>query len=177
MKGAGAVDPASEIEHRALLLLDRARLLCAPVPMVRLAQAVGMHVSLATFRDPRVTGALQVVTPRAAHAWINGLEGPTRQRFVLAHLLGHWQLHAAEGEAFSECHDVMDVELRGEASGAPEESAANQFAAAVLMPAPMLEEFRLRGCRDPVRLAEVFRVAVHAMQVRLAASETPRRAG
>lgn len=79
------------------------------------------------------------------------------QRFIIAHEIGHLMLHSLEDKAFTD-HTF---------AGSAEEIAANRFAADLLMPMPMVEQFA-EICRyDLGALAARFDVSPEAMQVRL----------
>lgn len=91
-----------------------------------------------------------------AHIWINAAEHPTRQRFTLAHELGHLLLHPTGQMEF------RDFNFRG-----PKETEANKFAAALLMPLDMLEPLAVLPWHDRDTLAPVFQVSPRAMQIQL----------
>jgi IrrE N-terminal-like domain len=73
--------------------------------------------------------------------WVNAQEAqewPPRRRFTIAHELGHWQLHRHGGENVYCRSAVIDAP---DPEGPPEpEEQANEFAAAVLMPAGLIRE-------------------------------------
>jgi hypothetical protein len=118
-----------------------------------------MEIDLAVEMDPNISGRLSfgastgrpVIFVRRDHV-------PWRQRFTIAHEIGHLLLgHAAHGRT---CY-------RGFNSGTPEESAANRFAADLLMPLWMLEPLVLRHGSDVSYLARAFSVSDDAMNIRL----------
>jgi hypothetical protein len=85
--------------------------------------------------------------------WVNEAEArrwPTRRRFTIGHELGHWVLHHDPDGANVFCR-AATVEA-GEPAKAPErpplpvpEAEANAFAAALLMPAHLVEAHYRRG--------------------------------
>lgn len=115
------------------------------------------------FRDARRT----VIGVNASHA-------PTRQRFTIAHELGHLLLHESRPM-------IVDTHLyrRDEVSSMgtkPEEREANGFAAELLMPAAFVEdEVRELVDQQPnvtarrlvEQLAKRFDVSPQAMEIRL----------
>jgi hypothetical protein len=116
--------------------------------------------------------------------WVNAEEAarwPARRRFTIGHELGHWVMHRDEQSSLFCRHGSVDPD---EADGKDErpplpriEQEANQFAAALLMPRPIIEDRyeRLRGEPDAFwRLCEAFDVSGPAMSRRLRQVIPPR---
>ena len=59
---------------------------------------------------------------------VNSRADPNRQRFSIAHEIGHWELHPTIQQKFCTASDMLDY-LRS-----PEEVEANHFAASLLLP-------------------------------------------
>ena len=81
-----------------------------------------------------------------------------RQRFTIAHELGHLLLHPP-GKKFRDT-SYADVTQ-------PQEREANEFASHLLMPLWMLEPIVLSGTKTTASLAHKFNVSVPAMQWQL----------
>lgn len=104
---------------------------------------------------------------------VNWDHHPNRQRFTIAHEIGHLILH--QGETYVD--KGYRFNFRGLESGSGtknEEIEANRFAAALLMPTRLLKAifqehaFDLTGNDDDLRaLAEKFGVSTQAMAIRL----------
>lgn len=93
---------------------------------------------------------------------INEIEPIERQRFTIAHELGHFCL----GHGSSNRNTALPG-WYGEYDPV-KETQANQFAADLLMPAiAMKAVIDVRGIRDAVTLRQVFGVSSQAMNVRL----------
>ncbi len=98
---------------------------------------------------------------------INNKEAVTRQRFTIAHELGHYFLHPQK-DTFVEFRDNKKNTVRG-----VKEIQANQFAAAVLMPRKFLikdiKKFNEGGLskEDLKFLAQKYQVSEDAMNFRL----------
>jgi Zn-dependent peptidase ImmA (M78 family)/DNA-binding XRE family transcriptional regulator len=140
-------------------LLAQGRVVTPPIPIDRLATQCGVHVLKAEL-PTEVSGVLLVGSNVVIG--VNKGHQPTRQRFTTAHELGHYLLSH---------HDHFHIDL-SEADGDPpgyngqDERAANDFAAAALMPAPMVTE--LYQDNDSIeRLARRFKVSRAAMGWRL----------
>jgi hypothetical protein len=104
---------------------------------------------------PSSQGLSGLLLPGAGEIWVNAGEArdwPARRRFTIGHELGHWCLHRADGAVWCRSHAVDPPEQQDEPRPAypPEESEANEFAAALLMPAELVRRHyeRLRR-RDP----------------------------
>lgn len=107
---------------------------------------------------------------------LNSRNTSRRQRFTIAHELGHWLLH--KGRTIIVDHTVRRINKRDSVSSSAtdnEEIQANAFAAALLMPSHMVRyavERELRSeipTRDDLtsRLASEFDVSQEAMNIRL----------
>jgi Zn-dependent peptidase ImmA (M78 family) len=142
-----------------------------PVPVDQIAEALGVSLryeplegglSGVLFRDH---GGRQVIGINASHA-------PVRQRFTIAHELGHLRLHedALYVDGLVRRDDKSSLALD------PQEIEANSFAAELLMPRKLvLREIAERvpegAVADPARLirrlAREFAVSEQAMEYRL----------
>ncbi len=98
---------------------------------------------------------------------VNSAEAPVRQRFTIAHELGHYFLHPNK-DAFVDFRDNVQGVLR-----TPREREANMFAAALLMPRKrLLRDFTLLAKNGFTEaelsvLAERYAVSEEAMRFRL----------
>lgn len=105
-----------------------ARLGCtAPVPVEQLAAALGVKV-IAAPGNPSLSGAF-VISDGRAYILYNEAHVPVRQRFSIAHELGHYLLHSRPGEEallFRDDHSSLGTDFK--------EIQANAFASALLMP-------------------------------------------
>ena len=119
--------------------------------------------------------------------WVNAEEAarwPARRRFTIGHELGHWVMHRDRQASLFCRHGSVDPdedEAKKKRPPLPRiEQEANHFAAALLMPRPILEDRyeRLRGEPDAFRrLCETFAVSGPAMSRRLRRVIPPRGAG
>jgi hypothetical protein len=110
--------------------------------------------------------------------WVNAEEArrwPARRRFTLGHELGHWVLHGDRQSSLFCRHGSVDPDEAGKSERKrpplPEtEQEANQFAAALLMPRPLLESRYRALAGDPEcfpQLCAIFGVSGAAMSRRL----------
>ncbi|KCZ51795.1 hypothetical protein HY29_18330 [Hyphomonas beringensis] len=98
---------------------------------------------------------------------VNKYEVPERQRFTVAHEISHYLLHRDDIGA-----GVVDSVMYRSSLSSRKETEANQLAAAIIMPAAAVtrEMNELGSPEDAAvvqELAELFRVSVPAMKIRL----------
>ncbi|MCZ7459189.1 ImmA/IrrE family metallo-endopeptidase [Streptomyces sp. WMMC940] len=141
----------------------------------QLAADHGALVSASPFRDGDVSGMLLRREGQPPVIGVNGAHPERRQRFTIAHELGHLLLHPGREIVLDR---PVRVNLRDKTSSMAtdqEEIEANAFAASLLMPAEMVrrELVKLSPAvrQDPddctARLADVFQVSTAAMGFRL----------
>lgn len=127
---------------------------------VTVRDAVGLKVVVIAM-DEGSAGAY-VPHPLGPVVFVNIAHAPVRQRFTLAHELGHHHLH--EGGELDEVADLRNVTD-------PREGEANFFAAEFLAPRPALQAFvardRSHGLERVVRLGCAFGLSASAALYRL----------
>ena len=102
---------------------------------------------------------------KRADGWkigINKYDSLTRQRFTLAHELGHYILH--RDKIIGEKHE--DYILLRDNEYTPMEREANEFAAGLLMPEKQFRKCIQEGITKVKDLAEKFNVSVNAIKYR-----------
>lgn len=121
--------------------------------------------------DSDISGLLAISNDKVIIS-VNTLEDPKRQRFTIAHELGHLKLHSKEQPVFID--KAPKVMYRNNASTTGEihkEREANAFAAALLMPKNLIADV-IDNCdydgNDVIKfLAKEFKVSEQAMSFRL----------
>lgn len=168
--------PPRNIEQKAAEVLRDLRIDGPEVDVQRIAEAHGALVRYVS-TDDDVSGMLHRDQGGRPVIGINAAHHSNRQRFTLAHEIGHLLLH--EGETYLDT-PRMAVRMRDERSATGtdlEEIQANKFAAALLMPVAFLR----RDLRDPrlvralphldddefARLANRYGVSTQALTLRL----------
>jgi Zn-dependent peptidase ImmA (M78 family) len=147
-----------------------------PTPVEQIAKSLGIAISFEPYEDPNISGALYRFGDGTAIIGVNSTQSVTRQRFTIAHEIGHYCLH--EGREVFVDHTVRLNMRDGRSSLAVdrEEIQANAFAAELLMPSQAVREqfVRLMGRARPStveqvveRLADDFNVSAQAMEYRL----------
>jgi Zn-dependent peptidase ImmA (M78 family) len=134
-------------------LLSTFEIRLPPVDPEYIAQRLG--VIIRRFISGEGSGRVES-TPTEATVYVNRSDHPVRQRFTIAHELGHLMLHPL-GKAF------RDTTF----SGNWQETQANRFAADLLMPEWMLDIAVHSTGGNVERLARLFGVSEQAMRYRL----------
>lgn len=141
----------------------------SPVKVGELATELGLTVTRAPMA-PKFSGLIRPSneTPSGFEIRVNKYDIPERQRFTVAHEIAHYLLHRNDI-----CAGVVDNIMYRSNLTSRKETEANQLAADIVMPgdavARELERLGGRKSDDDVvtEMANIFRVSVPAMRVRL----------
>lgn len=164
---------SNQIERKAERLARELGLSSVPIAVERIAQKLGLSIQEEDFGD-EISGLL-VLREGTGTIGVNSGHALVRRRFTIAHEIGHFLLHATEGQLFID-HKKSAVFLRDSNSSTGErrqEVEANAFAAALLMPRSSLNELLVSqevGVIDDESLAsmaETLGVSVQALSLRL----------
>lgn len=154
-----------EIEKRAEEVLKKANVRTIPVPIEDVAYSEKIKISKAPSAD---FSGLLIRKDGHALIGVNSSEAVVRQRFTIAHELGHFFLHPQK-DTFV---DFRKGNKKGEVRS-PREKHADMFAAALLMPKDrLLKDFK-KVAKDGFSehsigtLAKQYAVSEDAMRIRL----------
>lgn len=140
-----------------------------PVDVEGLAMSLGVNVQK-TYLPDTVSGLIQKISKDRYEITVNAKHSETRQRFTMAHELGHFVLHRfmmGDGNA-DDCAYRSDGSFKNNKIGPREETEANKFAANLLMPAEEIDRVkREHGTDNPWSLAKRFKVSEGAMKIRI----------
>lgn len=134
-----------------------------PVPIDDIARGLGASLRYDAKLDREdLSGTLfgSDTPPPWALITVNPMEPPTRQRFTIAHEIGHLMLHPVGAQ-------YRDPKEHYGPGASRIEAQANGYAAKLLMPEFMLRHLISVYGRDEARLAAAFDVSVAAMRTRL----------
>lgn len=130
---------------------------------------INLDETLSMFKDIKVVYLPMIGTQSGQLSYSDGLwtiiikslHNKKRQRFTLAHELGHYILHKEKNAEFKDTvffrNDVLDSM----------EYKANEFASELLMPEVDVREYVNKGIRNIGDLAEIFGVSAAAMRYRI----------
>lgn len=160
-----------QIRAAAEKLLRRANVLGPAVPVESIARMIGAELRYAPYAGD-MSGLVFREQGRAIIG-VNALHAKTRQRFTIAHEIGHIQLHADEEFHLDRDYRAYRRDLPETETPNPLEVDANMFAAELLMPPDFLSR-DLAGHRVDVeddqelaKLADRYKVSLQAMIIRL----------
>ncbi len=164
------------IDEKARKILEQVGALAQPVDLQQVANHLKLVVKETQLED-EYSGFLAVKEKTIV---VNSRHAPVRRRFTVAHEIGHYQLHrfgAGDTPVFID-RTVYFRKGRSAAAQAGSdhrmELEANAYAAALLMPEVLLDEYLDKHARldlekpaDVKTLAEEFEVSRPAMEYRL----------
>lgn len=155
-------------ELKATELLSSLSINNIPVTLDKIYNHLGISISYDL--GDNVSGILVSKRGGSTVIGVNPNESNVRQRFTIAHEIGHYILHKNKSELFVD-EDYIVLKRSGEKD--PYELEANVFAAALLMPEHLLE-YHLKtlplgnNTEDKIKiLAKKFEVSSIAMTYRL----------
>ncbi|HMJ71394.1 MAG TPA: ImmA/IrrE family metallo-endopeptidase [Cyclobacteriaceae bacterium] len=159
-------------ENAAKNLLQRKDIRRGPVDVLKIAKEEGLEVKEYDLGD--VSGVLHINKNKGIIGY-NPKHSSVRQRFTVAHELGHYILHRHTDDIFVD-NNFHQVHFRDDQSSTGEvvkELEANAFAAALLMPEDLIKQevenhhFDLADESAFIDLAKLFKVSVQAMTYRI----------
>jgi Zn-dependent peptidase ImmA (M78 family) len=162
------------------LLSDNPPATNSAVNVEQIARKLGIDVIRENASDDVAGFLIKNFNDKTAVIGVNTNHGANRQRFTIAHEIGHFFLHNYEGVHFDGRHSGSMMYLRDEKSSKGtdvEEKEANFFAAELLMPEHLLindlkniKEISLMEDQDVnlQTLAKKYKVSPQALTFRLA---------
>lgn len=160
--------------EQAIALLTKLGITKSPVPVEKIAKHLKAQVRFSPL-DDEISGMIHIRDGQAIIG-INSLHHPNRQRFSIAHELGHLVLH--KSMVTSQVHvdkefPVLMRDTKAYSGSDKIEIEANQFAAELLMPKAFLQEmladkkFDVDDETFVESLAQRFKVSKQAMGLRI----------
>ena len=140
-----------------------------PVDLSALASKLGIKIERRMMSDD-MSGALVCTGPEQYTIRVNAMHPETRQRFTIAHELGHFVYHRSllgNGTNDSRAYRTTNsAEYYNPRIGPKQETEANKFAASLLMPADVVNQMLRTGI--PVEeMARLLGVSRHSMSIRV----------
>ena len=165
------VKTQKQIRRIVTKLLEQNKIETLPVPVGDLARKMGVEIRYSPF-DGDISGMVFRHEERVVIG-VNSLHHPNRQRFTIAHEIGHFLLHKGK-----EVHvdRTFRVNLRNDVSSQatdPTEIEANRFAAELLMPYDMIIDdlvkhgIDVENEEDFKELSKKYGVSVQAITFRI----------
>lgn len=160
-------------QGRARAIIENYGVSEPPVPIEKIAKSLGITIQYAPFDD--ALSGMAFVKDGISIIGVNALHHPNRQRFTIAHELGHHVLHAELLQSGVHVDKVVLNRDKMSAQGLDiKEVQANAFAAEILMPSAWIDDIINDGVdvSDETRiaaLAKIFKVSTAALQFRIMA--------
>lgn len=156
-------------------LVARLGIESAPVDVQAIAGALGLAV--VTENLGADVSALLVTDGKSSVIGVHEKHPPTRQRFSIAHEIGHFvlrhQFQPGEHVHVDRGRFISERGLKSGTGADPKEIEANQFAASLLMPAKLVRSRVSQFGKGPMledevrQMAHEFQVSEQAMTIRL----------
>jgi Zn-dependent peptidase ImmA (M78 family) len=131
------------VEKKAKELLESQGVTAPPVDIEGLAESQGYRVIYKYFDEYDLSGTVIRDADGSVTIGINTLHAHVRQRFSVAHEIGHAMMHLAKGEDLIVDPPARSFFSRDKTASLGEdvrEIEANQFAASILMPSQLIGE-------------------------------------
>lgn len=124
------------IQKLADALIDKNKITAPPIPIKKIIRAHGLQLAISAIPNSDISGFLLREKSRIIIG-INAKDVPVRQRFTMAHELGHYLLHPNQPDELHVDRGGWSIQFRNSKSSLGTdnlESEANTFAAELLMP-------------------------------------------
>jgi Zn-dependent peptidase ImmA (M78 family) len=156
-----------DIENKAKQLLIAYGLYNVPIDIFSLVKKIGIDIRTAEFSNDNIAGTI-LKKNKDLKIIVNKNDFIERQRFTIAHELGHYFLH------FENKPNSVYVEMHRSEVKNTEETEANYFASALLMDEDLIKrefkkviKMRFPEATTIAVMAKLFKVSLTAMTYRL----------
>lgn len=158
--GSATATPTIDTPAKLLNFARSNNIRILPLDTKALAEKLGIQVIYATDLKDEVSGILEKDENDRWIIRVNNKHHPNRQRYTIAHELGHYCLHKHQEKFFE---DQTFFRGRGRTRT---ETQANRFASELLMPEDVFQRFLNEGVTDVETLAQRFGVSTLALRIR-----------
>lgn len=141
----------------------------APVPVFEIAAMLGLGPEFRVLPDNISGKIVRSATSAGYTIVVNSSHHPNRQRFTVAHELGHYIYHRdllQGGVGDTVAYRSEGSDTPNELIGPHQETEANRFASNILMPSHLISALQARGL-DPKGIAKALGVSESALRIRL----------
>jgi len=163
-----------EPEKAARELLEAQGIRKAPIPVDKIAKALGVQIRYSPL-DEELSGMIYI-KDEIPIIGVNALHHPNRQRFTIAHELGHYMLHRSMLSNEVHVDKQFKILMRNSKSSTGKDTIeveANRFAAELLLPEFLIDDVLSHSAFDiddpaPLdQLAKKFRVSKQMLEYRI----------
>lgn len=140
-------------ESEATRALQKNRITSPPISLEEIAEGEGLNIAVAEFEGEGISGFIDFEKKLIL---VNKYDSISRQRFTIAHELGHWILHQKELQNDRDLVVLYRRSIDDETD--PLEQEANCFAANLLVPISFLQKISGSSVTNK-KLANIFKVS------------------
>lgn len=143
----------------------------APVDVEAIARDLGVPIRKKPLPQ-NISGAIMQADGKYEIV-VNANHSATRQRFTIAHELGHFIYHRdllGRGVGDTRAYRAEGTNMPNPNISVTHERQANTFASNLLMPKHLIESLQSQGIGEPAALARALGVSEEAMRIRLGLS-------
>jgi Zn-dependent peptidase ImmA (M78 family) len=168
-----------KIENKVRTILEKFKITEPPIPVESIAKEIGAQLTFEPFEGKDDISGMLFRDENINIIGINSSHPPTRQRFSIAHEIGHLMLHSNKSNKLF-IDKVVRIDFRDTTSAQAidkKEITANAFAAELLMPIDFIQkEIHKEATKknDIInkdlliqKLSKTFEVSPQAMEYRL----------
>lgn len=140
-----------------------------PVPVAKIAAEIGLGPVYEEMPEG-ISGAIRRKPDGKYEIVVNSLHGRARQRFTIAHEIGHYIYHRdllGRGTGDNLAFRAEGTRYPNPYITAREEREANTVAANILMPTHHIKALKERGIDEPAEMAKMLGVSTPAMRIKL----------
>lgn len=136
-----------------------------PIPVIEIAESYQFSVRKVNLGEysSKIAGFTDL---KNNTIFVNESDSENRQAFTIAHELGHQIIHKDRIKP-TEKFTIVYRQPLGKADPNPLEQEANTFAAELLVPLKLLNEYLNKGISEPSILSEIFGVSQEVIVYRL----------
>jgi Zn-dependent peptidase ImmA (M78 family) len=145
-----------DAKKKAQQVLDDNFVVEPPVRVTDIAANYGLQIAVADLGEYGADVA-GYIDPKAKLIVVNMNDPSTRQAFTIAHELGHWFMHQDKLESEPDKYAILYRKPLGGPNIDSIEKQANTFAACLLVPKSMLENYK--DTSDYRTIADIFGVS------------------
>lgn len=151
-----------KIRNKVTSFVEEYGQLLFPLPVAELAELKGFIVQVFTPKMDKTYDVSGIIDYENNSIYVNEFDSPTRQRFTIAHELGHLALHENQGSIVDFRKEIFDFNISDE-----REVEANSFAAELLMPVKEFLEQYEKNQKAIFMISLYFNVSAIAVKYRI----------
>jgi Zn-dependent peptidase ImmA (M78 family) len=143
----------SRAEIEAARVIQKNFITSPPISLEDIAEGEGLNIAVTEFEESEISGFIDFEKKLIL---VNKYDSTSRQRFTIAHELGHWILHQKELQNNRDLVVLYRRSIDNETD--PLEQEANFFAANLLVPISFLQKISDSSMTNK-RLSNIFKVS------------------